>query len=534
MRPSGSHVGGEPSVPMPVWVIDARHSVSEASGAAPASIASRRLVQVGVLLGAFAAVYASPIAELAGIWWTRDIYSHGFLVVPVSLYLAWTKRSELRRLTPEPAGAWGVTLLVVASLLLIVGRAGSIVGLQALSLVAMIIGLVAHLLGRRFVKALAFPAAYLTLMVPFWDEALGFLHWPLQLMAAATGTRILQGLGVAAMVDRQYILLPGAALEVAETCSGVNYMVAIFAVALPLGYLLLTRHWSRLLLFVAAAVVGVAANSVRVVLIGLWALLGNEIVHGPLEIFQAMFVAWFGALAVAGMAWLLRALEWRTAQAAPTPVRETVSAMPAPAARFTGAWATALGVLALTGLGVALLHRGAVVFADFDVVPRSLDGWIGHAGDIRDAVFRVHAADQEMLRVYRDRDGHAVQVYVAYLTGERSGKKLVDHRTAVLHERAEPLTLALAEGGVSTINRAQVRHDRRTYPVLFWYHLNGAVVADRYRAKLEIARGALAHGRTNGALFVVAPLSTDDAAPPRWTDAFARTLLGSVRAFTLL
>jgi EpsI family protein len=533
-----SRVAGDAAVRIPAWVVDGESQTS-GRGAIPTAlswIASRRQAHILVLCALFTLVYASAIADLAKLWWTRDVYSHGFLIVPISVYLAWTKRSSLRRLAPEPGSVWGLGLLLVAAALLIVGSAASLVGLESFSIVTMIVGLIAYLLGPRFVKALAFPIVYLALMLPVWEELLGFMHWPLQLIAAATGTRVLQALGVAAMLDRQYVVLPGITLEVAQACSGATYLVAIFAVALPVAYLMLTRWSSRVVLIVCAVLVGIAANSARIVFIGLWAMSGRELLHGPLEMFQAMFVAWVGAFAVGGMAWAFRALERRSLPATPARLAATPAATsdaPLRSARLTRAWVAAVGVLTLSGVCIALLHRGPVTLADLDAVPRTIDGWLGQAGDVRDAIFRMHATDQEMLRVYHNRDGDAVQVYVAYVAVETSGKKLIDHRTAVLHEGAEPLSVTLSSGQVGTINRGRLHNARSTYPVLFWYQVNGGVFADRYRAKLEIMRTALAHGRTNGALFVIAPLSSSDPATQAWPDAFAQALLRSVRAFVL-
>src|SRR5205809_291027 len=225
-------------------------------------------LQIGALIGVFVLLYSSVLRDLAGIWWTRDDYSHGFLILPISLYLVWAKRPELGQLPVKPNGVWGLCLLVAAGILLLLGMAARVLVLSGVSFVAMIVGLVLLLLGNAYVKALAFPIGYIVLMIPIFDEVLAPLQWPLQLLTASMSGQLLQMLGVSALVEQQYIVLPRTTLEVATLCSGTNYLISIIAIGLPLAYLTLRTWGSRVALMLFAVAVGVSANWVRVALIG--------------------------------------------------------------------------------------------------------------------------------------------------------------------------------------------------------------------------------------------------------------------------
>ena len=48
------------------------------------------------------------------------------------------------------------------------------------------------------------------------------------------------------------------------------------------------------------------ANGLRVALIGVWVYYGGQIVHGPVHVFQSLFVAWIGYAALLVGAWWLR------------------------------------------------------------------------------------------------------------------------------------------------------------------------------------------------------------------------------------
>ena len=116
--------------------------------------------------------------------------------------------------------------------------------------------------------AVWFALAYLVLMVPFWEGLTEPLHLPFQQLSANLGIRMLHVVGIPSYREGLYLFLPNVTLEVARACSGVNYLVAILALGLPLGYLYLPTVWRRVLLLAMAIGVAAISNSLRVALIG--------------------------------------------------------------------------------------------------------------------------------------------------------------------------------------------------------------------------------------------------------------------------
>ena len=81
-------------------------------------------------------------------------------------------------------------------------------------------------------------------------------------------------------------------IEVARACSGVNYLVAVLALGLPLAYLYLRSWWRRGVLIASALLIAAAANSLRVALIGVLVYydLGAPL-HGPAHVLHGLFVS---------------------------------------------------------------------------------------------------------------------------------------------------------------------------------------------------------------------------------------------------
>ena len=64
-----------------------------------------------LLVGSFALCYAGVFAALAANWAANDVYSFGWLIPPISLYLAWARRERLGRLPASPGWVAGGILL---------------------------------------------------------------------------------------------------------------------------------------------------------------------------------------------------------------------------------------------------------------------------------------------------------------------------------------------------------------------------------------------------------------------------------------
>ena len=158
-----------------------------------------------LLTALFGLLYAPPLRFLFAQAWERTDSSHALLIPFISLYLVWEKRDRLRALSPRPALGWGITTMVVAGGLFVVGHAGAIVLLEQASILPMLVGLILALRGVRSLIALWLPIAYLLFMLPLIDEIVQPLKWPLQLMTAKMSVAFLQMAGFPVLLKEQYI-----------------------------------------------------------------------------------------------------------------------------------------------------------------------------------------------------------------------------------------------------------------------------------------------------------------------------------------
>src|SRR5260370_12733088 len=124
-------------------------------------------------------------------------------------------------------------------------------------MIGVLSGSLLFVLGWRHLKILAFPLAFLLLMIPVPAILFNQVAFPLQLFASRGAELVLTALAIPVLREGNVINLASMPLEVAEACSGIRSLVSLFTLALIYGYFTEKRAWGRI------ALAG-AASSVRV------------------------------------------------------------------------------------------------------------------------------------------------------------------------------------------------------------------------------------------------------------------------------
>jgi exosortase len=226
--------------------------------------------QAALLAVAVGYLYIPILARLTEDWWNDADASHGFLVVPFSLFVVWHTRRQWESLPPRPS--WLGIPVVAASLgFLIVGVLGVEFFLSRSSLIFLLAGLIITFLGWRYFRALLFPWGFLFLMIPIPAIIFNHITFPLQLEASRFASTALELVGVPVLREGNIIQLASTSLEVAEACSGIRSLLSLVTLAIIYGYFLETRTYRRVLFAVAAVPIAVLANGFRVVGTGLLA-----------------------------------------------------------------------------------------------------------------------------------------------------------------------------------------------------------------------------------------------------------------------
>lgn len=268
--------------------------------------ALRHLPYVATAL-AFLILFWEAIFTLGRDWWRVPEASHGLLLGPLAIVLAW-RRGIVANFRSQPIP--GLLILVGAVALWYVSRLAAEPFTLRLSMLAAAGALVIFYFGFRQLLHWWLPAALLILSVPIPEVILNSLALPLQLQASKLGTALLEWRHVPVRLAGNVILLPNRSLFVTEACSGLRSLTALTALALLVGGLWLHTTWARIALLIMAVPVAVALNALRIFLTGFLVFfvsprLGDGLMHYTEG--WALFI--IALVLLGGSAWGLSQLE---------------------------------------------------------------------------------------------------------------------------------------------------------------------------------------------------------------------------------
>ncbi|MDR3369910.1 exosortase A [Rhodoferax sp.] len=229
-----------------------------------------------LLVACTLALYRDTASAIVSIWWRSETFTHGFLVVPIVLWMVWRQRSRLSHLQPQP-NVWGLVALVLLGFGWLLGDLVAVNALTQFSFVAMLVVLVPTVLGLEVARALLFPLAFMFFAVPFGDFALPTLmQWTADFTVMA-----LRLSGVPVYREGLQFIIPSGSWSVVEACSGVRYLIASLTVGTLFAYLNYQSTKRRVMFITVSIIVPVIANWLRAyMIVMLGHLSGNRLATG--------------------------------------------------------------------------------------------------------------------------------------------------------------------------------------------------------------------------------------------------------------
>ena len=221
--------------------------------------------------------FVQPLYALLKLALSDDLYSHIPLIPLVSFYLIWTKRRELPQ-PSAPSRSWAIAGFILGVLALAASfnalSAGSapteedVLAGHILSLLFFLSGTAAWMLGRKTLRSLAFPLAFLIFMVPFPTAMRTGLETFLQHGSAAVAHVLFKLAGTSVFYNDLIFRLPGINLQVAPECSGIRSSLALFITSVLAGHFFLRSKWKCAVLTLAVIPLALLRNGFRVFTIG--------------------------------------------------------------------------------------------------------------------------------------------------------------------------------------------------------------------------------------------------------------------------
>jgi len=249
------------------------------------------------------AVYLPTLYDLVTDWAADANYSHGFLIPIVSFYLIWIKRKELAATTMK-SGPAGLVVIILGLVLFVAGTAAAEYFTARLSFVVVLLGLTWYLFGGEIVRRTWFAFFFLCFMIPIPYVVYFAVAFPLQVAATKITAGVLSTIGIEVIRQGNIIHLAGGrALEVAEACSGIRSLIALFAIGAMWAYLFQKNLIGQIVLFLSTAPIAIFANVVRVLITAIIVVtVTDKVTDEPLHTIMGLsvFVVEFVGLFIIG------------------------------------------------------------------------------------------------------------------------------------------------------------------------------------------------------------------------------------------
>jgi len=270
------------------------------------------------------AVFAQPLLALINYAAGSQLYSYILLVPFVSAYLLYVRRDQLPKnyVTDLPLAivslAAGLGVLAFTYWLDFAGQAPATNDRLALLTLSFLCCLVAggfFFCGRAWMRAAAFPLAYLIFMMPMPDAMTEALETASKSASAEVANLLFHLSGTPFLRAGAIFQLPNITIEVAQECSGIRSSCVLFMTSILAANLFLKTRWRRFALVAFVIPLGILRNGSRILVIGLLCVnVGPQMIHslihrrgGPV-FFMLSLIPFFLAL------WWLRKGDVRTRQ----------------------------------------------------------------------------------------------------------------------------------------------------------------------------------------------------------------------------
>jgi EpsI family protein len=484
----------------------------------PSNPAVSLIWQASALFICFLAIFGPTMPPMYSDWRTFDTFSHGLLVPFIAAYMLWQKRAELSQTIVAPS-PWGVTLLIPAVLL---GLLGKVIGdnfTERIGLVLSAAGLVWLILGWEWFKRASFPLAYLFLMIPLPYAVVKEVAHHLRILDAALAAPALRALGVPVYRDSYYLHLPDITLEVADLCSGISSVFALFALGAAYVYFSPLRPREKLLALMSTVPFAALINLLRIILTAALAYHVSPVVLGMLIHEMTGTITFFIALLL--FIALTEFLHRKLIRSTPRTVNPIADASgDCPAAMTTlvenKSWrpfAAGMAVLIpAVFLAFGLKAEGSIpLIQELATVRSEIAGFQGSEMSEKEA-YRDPNAEKELIRRYVGPSGEWIDLYVGFRGNQSGSKRLAAPKLQFPYGWnyvwIEPTRFTSRNVGLINANWMMTQNNQRQVLVLYWYQRGSMTLASETQNRLNQLRGAIIDHRTDGAVVRLA-MATD-------------------------
>ena len=472
----------------------------------------RFAVSFAFLLILILGIFYQTTFSMVSTWIRSETYTHGFLILPITIWLIWRKRKVLACYQLE-ANYIALIPLSLAGVVWMLGNLVDVLVVQQLALVAMLVLSLWVVMGNRLCKMLMFPLAFLFFAVPMGEGLV-----PAMMEYTATITVALVKLtGIPVYRDGLFISLPSGNWSVVEACSGVRYLISSITLGCLFAYINYASYKKRLAFIVVSAIVPLVANGLRAYMIvmlghlsGMTLAVGvDHLIYGWVFFGLVMLI-----LFTIGSRWRDPEQDFIGAIDDSEIENEISHSESKVSKEFITSLTAVIIVIVLWPVWVFSLNKFQNVGTYTEIrLPRVEGNW--KIKEEKEWVWTpgIVGANHEINQFYisSQESSEPIGLYVAQYLEQKQGSEVVNSQNRLFNNQMPRWRIAEKNKKLVKLNgheievvSAVVQGPRDNILVWYWYRVGGYRTTNNYIAKLREVKSKIIDGRRDAAIFSVA------------------------------
>ena len=458
------------------------------------------LVLTGLLVVAVLLIYYPTTASMIHIWNNSETFTHGYLILPISIWLVWHNKHFFYHIQPQP-NYYAIPLILLASFGWLIAYYVDVQVVQQLALVSLIPLIVLAVLGWETVKAAAFPLFFLIFAVPMGE---GLVPSLIEFTADFTVSMV-QMTGIPIYREGTFFQLPTGDWSVVEACSGVRYLIASVTLGFLYAYLTYQSLYRRVVFVIVSIIVPIIANGLRafmIVMIGHFSdmKLATGVDH--------LIYGWvFFGIVIMIMFYI--GSFWREDEKIEDEVLEqSVNASSLKSKKqFIVSTFILLAVLSLLPVK-AYTEKVEAPEVQITLNAPESNKWKLSGQLVSSWEPRYENMDATLHKAYINKQAH-VDLFIGYYQTQRENAQLITSTNVLTKEKdewknvGETLVDLSFSGSEYQVPVAHLKNGSKEILVAYFYYLDDQVVTNDYKAKLLEAKNRLLGGDRSASIIAI-------------------------------
>ena len=462
------------------------------------------LVYISIALLLMTAIYYDGLVFMVEQW-SRDEYSHGYLLPVISGYFMWQKKNELAEIGFK--GSWlGVVVFCIGLLGFMIGELSTLFTVIQYSFLIALAGLLLSFMGWPAFRLILVPFCILFFTVPLPAFLYNNLSSFLQLISSQLGVWVIRAFGISVFLEGNVIDLGQFKLQVVEACSGLRYLFPLMSLGFIAAYLYKDSFWKKAVVFLSTIPITVLMNSFRIGVIGVMVeFWGQEMAEGFLHDFEGWVVFMACTAVLVAEMWLLSKIGKNS-----LPFSEVFAIDPPAAIPESGGlrglilpktFYVAFVLLVTTVVVSQMLPERSEIIPNrvsFEEFPMNIGGREGRKNELENIYLDALKLSDYILVDYVGKGDRPINFYVAYYNSQRKGVSAHSPKSCLpgggwrITQFDQKLIQDVTVAGVPlVVNRTVIEMGDMRQLVYYWFQQRGRIITNEYLVKWYLFWDAL-------------------------------------------